>query len=158
VTTAKIADGAATTAKIATGAVTAAKIAADAVDDTKAGDRVPQFYRRQGGSATDWSVPGTTSRTPGAVRMQAGKIRFNIPAGTPIGLQSVTFPVAFSAPPLMWLTMHQISSDKPIVSDVYVYTYGVNEGSAYIYAQRIHTDPMDSAAEFDVSWLAIGPE
>jgi hypothetical protein len=158
VTAPKIADGAATTAKIADGAVTTAKIAADAVDDTKVGNRVPQFYRRQGGSSSDWSVPGETSFTPGAVRMQAGKIRLTIPAGTATGWQFVNFPVAFSAPPLMWLTIHQISTDDPIVDGVYVFAHGVDEDSAYIYARRTNPDPSAAEAKFDVSWLAIGPE
>lgn len=149
----KIADGAVTSAKIATGAVTTAKIANDAVDDTKAGDRVPQFYRRQGGSATDWSVPGETSRTPGAVRMQAGKLRFSIPNGAIGATKILTFPVAFSNKPLMWLTIHELSEAEPVI----LMARSVTASGAIIDAYRAN---QDSSREFelDVAWLAIGPE
>lgn len=72
VTAAKMATNSVATANIIDANVTTAKIANDAIDDTKVGNRVPQFYRRQGGNATDWSMYGTDAYTPTTVRMQSG--------------------------------------------------------------------------------------
>lgn len=118
---------------LASSAVTTAKVANDAIDDTKVGNRVPQFYRRQGGDATSWVPPGTTNRTPGAVRMQAGVIHG-------VGTVSVTFPVAFSAAPIVVLT----GWDNVVVvlSSVTNTGFGISIG----------------APGMAVNWLAIGPE
>lgn len=72
-------------------------IANDAIDDTKAGNRVPQFIRRKGGNATDWSIAGSNDYTPTTVRMQAGVVTG---AGGGGGTITVTFPVAFSNKPI----------------------------------------------------------
>jgi len=77
--------------------ITTAKMALNSVDDTIAGNRVPQFYRRQGGSATNWTTAGTTTRTPLAVRMQGGSI--SVPTG---GFTTVNFPVSFTNQPLVF--------------------------------------------------------
>ena len=139
VTTAKIALLNITTALLNDLAVTTAKIAADAVDDTKVGDRVPQFYRRQGGNASDWSVAGTTSRTPTSVRMQAGVIA--VPTGGS-GV-TITFPTAFSQPPVFVCTP---SSNNPN-------TFQAAPISA-TQAVIVH----DHAGTIDFHWIAIGPE
>jgi hypothetical protein len=82
---------------LADGAVnTTAKLANDIVDDTKAGNRVPQFYRRQGSNAADWSQAGSTNYTPTAVRMQGGAAVSGAAAGL-----AITFPVAFSQVPVV---------------------------------------------------------
>ena len=130
------------TENIADLAVTGAKIAADSVDDTKAGNRVPQFYRRQGGNATDWHTPGTTNYTPGAIRVQMGAL---VIPGT--GVESVTFPVAFSAPPLVYVT--NIYGGGVIVS-AYVTTATYTALRATTYAGTL--------TGTTASWLAIGPE
>jgi hypothetical protein len=90
----------ATTEDIEDLAVTAAKIANNAVDDTKAGNRVPQVYRRQGGDANDWAYVGDTDYTPGAVRIQCG---YNATAGS--ASKVINFPVAFSYDPLVFVTV-----------------------------------------------------
>jgi hypothetical protein len=109
IATAAIQNEAVTGPKIATATITAGRMAVDsiqtasivdnAVDDTKVGNRVPQFYRRQGGDASDWSVVGTTTYTPTTVRMQAGVKSFA--AGS---TDTITFPVAFSNVPLVFIT------------------------------------------------------
>lgn len=148
VTTAKIADANVTTAKIADVNVTTAKIANDAVDDTKAGNRVPQFYRRQGGSASDWSIAGTTDYTPGAVRMQAGVSNavFSAQTGRVV---SVTFPVAFSDKPIIMLT---IGDDAVAGWSIFVESVAASNFSYFIAAPSAITGTMR------VHWLAIGPE
>lgn len=117
------------------GGVTGAKLAENSVDDTRAGSRVPQFYRRQGGHASDWSISGTTTYTPEAVRMQAGRVAVSG------GSATITFPVAFSGRPVVVLTPS---------SDARVWVVGAETSFVVIGA----SDPAPLA----VSWLAIGPE
>jgi hypothetical protein len=150
VPTAAIVDGAVTTAKLPDGAVTLAKHAADSVDDTKVGDRVPQFYRRQGGSASDWSVQGTGAQTPGAVRMQAGVARISI-AASPVAQSTITFPVAFSNKPLAFVSIVEAVSTTFIASVVSVSTTAIT-------IQILHYENANATGSVDVNWLAIGPE
>lgn len=117
--------------------VLTASLGANSVDDTKAGDRMPQFYRRQGGSSSDWSSTGTTDYTPTAVRMQGGSV--TIPAG---GSVVVTFPTAFSNVPLVYATPTS-STASPIraaaTSTTVTLSHAIGSG-------------------ITVNWLAIGPE
>lgn len=139
IATAGIADDAVTQAKIADGSIDTARLANDAVDDTKVGNRVPQFYRRQGGSASNWSSAGTTTQTPTTVRMQAGVVSVN-------GSQAITFPTAFSQPPVVFATANLAS-----------YMVGVTNITAS--GCTLHNQRGDGTwAAIDVSWLAIGPE
>jgi len=124
--------------RVKDGGIAAAKLAADSVDDTKAGSRMPQFYRRQGGSATEWSNGGITNYTPTAVRMQAG-VRSSV-----FGSTVITFPVAFSY--------------KPIIFSIAV---DVSGASSFLLISSILTTSftIDPGAEaLDINWLAIGPE
>jgi len=145
VTTVKILDANVTTAKIADLNVTLAKIAADSVDDTKAGDRVPQFYRRQGGSSGTWGgSAGTSNFTPGPVRMQAGMIACStIAPGA-----SIVFPVAFSQPPLIYC-----QTAGGIRSSVQVANLTTTGCDVTIYA----SDSLAINAG-NVFWFAVGPE
>lgn len=118
-------------------------IAADAVDDTKVGNRVPQFYRRQGGSASNWNTAGDTNYTPGAVRMQCGTIR----TSGVTGQATITYPVAFSAKPVVFLSLN---------GDGWAYVASQSASACLINA-RYH-DAVDMPFEVDVYWLAIGPE
>ncbi len=138
------------TAAIVDGAVTLAKHAADSVDDTKVGDRVPQFYRRQGASASDWSLPGSSAQTPGAVRMQGGSIEVSVSA-SPSGSISVTFPVAFSNKPLVYVS---IAED---ISTTYIASVTAVSASA-ITIQVLHYEGNSLTNAVTVNWLAIGPE
>lgn len=138
------------TAAIVDGAVTLAKHAADSVDDTKVGDRVPQFYRRQGGDASDWSVQGTTARTPGAVRMQGGVARISITA-SPVAQSTITFPVAFSNKPLAFVSIVEAVTTTFIASVVAVSTTAIT-------IQILHYENTNITGTVDVNWLAIGPE
>lgn len=152
VITAKINDGAITSAKIGANAVvagkladggvdTTARLANDIVDDTKVGNRVAQFYRRQGGSASNWSTPGSTSQTPTTVRTQAGVVAIS-------GNTGVTFPVAFSDVPIIVATFYHVSS----------------AGFAFLTARSATgfnvnaKDANGNDVNGDVHWIAFGPE
>ena len=134
---------------LADGIVALAKLAADSVDDTKAGDRVPQFYRRQGGSATDWSSPGTTTRTPGAVRMQAGAITINPTENGSFDV-AVTFPTAFSDKPMVIVGRGDVNTFTITVSAITITASG--------FTLRCVVTDLSGATSGPVFWLAIGPE
>lgn len=150
ITASELADNAVDTAAVANLAVTLGKLADNSVDDTKAGDRVPQFYRRQGASASDWSLPGTSAQTPTAVRMQGGSIEVSVSA-SPVGSISVTFPVAFSNKPLVYVS---ITED---ISTTYIASVTAVSASA-ITIQVLNYEGTSLTNVVTVNWLAIGPE
>lgn len=130
--------------------VDTAEIFDDAIDDSKLGDRVAQFYRRQGGNASDWSTTGTTTYTPGAVRKQAGSIGVTLSAA-PAGVANVTFPVAFSNVPLITGLSHALYSRELDVSFSNVTANGFT----------INIDVIDGTSvstTVEVNWEATGPE
>lgn len=139
-----IADSAVATAKLANAAVTLAKLAANSVDDTIAGDRVPQLYRRQGYDANSWAASGTgapSNYTPGPVRIQVGSIGWQ---GVGVFSVAVTFPVAFSQPPIVLAT--------------------INAAGAFAYVTNVTATGFTFASNADGAtgrfgfWIAIGPE
>lgn len=123
----------------------------DGIDDTKVGNRVPQFYRRQGGSASDWSAVGTTTYTPTSVRMQAGSVRWSGAAAS-TGSVTLTFPVAFSDKPVgfavenstILLAKHNLTITITISASQMIIGWTDETGST----QTI----------LDFFWQAIGPE
>ena len=135
------------TGGIANDAVTTAQIADDAVTDVQAGDRVPQFYRRQGGNATNWDEQGATDYTPGPVRMQAGVKRISITAGLTYLTVRVTFPVAFGGIPIVFVMGE---GNFPVQIETVTTTY------VDINATRYPDD--QGTLTLDENWLAIGPE
>jgi len=150
VTNNKINNEAVTTGKIAPLGVENSNIAMDAVDDLKVGNRVPQFYRRQGGSTTIWSTPGTTDYTPTTVRMQAGVLATPFAAASNVN-GSVTFPTAFSYAPIVLATVND-SGEGLLVSLSSFSTTGFN--------YNIWTDGGGSTTQAgaEMHWLAIGPQ
>jgi hypothetical protein len=147
ITSGKIAANSVIAGKIATGGVSAtAQLADDIVDDTKVGNRVPQFYRRQGGDASNWATTGTTSRTPGMVRMQGGAIEWT-GSIVPQGGITITFPVAFSNNPLAFATTTTSFITLRIASisttQVEIFWYDTSGGGK---------------TSVGINWLAIGPE
>lgn len=134
------------------GQVTTAGIANDAVDDTKVGNRVPQVYRRQGGSSSNWSTPGNNNYTPGAVRIQVGSKQCDSS-----GTANVTFPVAFSAPPLVFCVSARTSQQTVSVSQSTISTTGFTAHVVNHYASDTEPHAFGNAQDI-VFWLAIGAE
>lgn len=62
-------------------------------------------YRRKGGSATVWSTPGNTSYTPSGSKMQVGAVSITMSGSPAYGSAAITFPVAFTYAPLIYLTL-----------------------------------------------------
>lgn len=135
------------TLRVKDAGISTAKLATDSVDDTIAGNRVPQFYRRQGGDASNWSTGGTSTQTPGAVRMQGGVMTLGSIAAGGNGTGSVTFPVAFSNAPLLIVKgSRELSSVgfSSVSSTGFNYEYTNNSGF--------------TVNPFTFTWFAIGPE
>ncbi len=126
------------------GPLDATLVPSDLIDDTMVGDRVPQFYRRQGGSDTSWREPGGANYIPGAVRMQGGT---GVSGILPTGIGSVVFPVAFSNPPLIFVSV------ESGMDDYATYEPPTAEGFTF----RTWCDGV-LVAGVQISWLAIGPE
>jgi len=144
-------DGAAIPAGgLANGAVDAtARLANDIVDDTKVGNRVPQFIRRQGGDASNWAYPGAGNYTPGAVRMQGGVQNVFLADGETSGSTAITFPVAFSMPPIVLVS---VCMDGVAYRATIAYPVG---SGVTLMAYR---DTGSGAVWVTLHWLAIGPE
>jgi len=157
VTTGKLAAEAVTTAKIADLNVTTGKIANNAVTDVQAGERVAQFYRRQGGDASNWSTPGSTTYTPALVRMQAGTREVTVLNTETFVTETITFPVAFSAAPVVLLTLGDTdflnSEAQPVLSADAVTAAGFD--ILVITADGVGADGDKDVAFY---WLAIGTE
>lgn len=145
------------------GTVTTNGIADNAVDDTKVGDRVAQFYRRQGGSATHWAgygTSGTTTYTPGAVRMQGGFYEIVVGESANNGHVDITFPVEFSAAPLVFVTLQYVGVSTGSCARLVVmntYQYSVPSATQFtLYWYSVAGDSFTGSIAF--TWLAIGPE
>lgn len=130
----------------------------DGVDDTKVGNRVPQFIRRQGGDPTNWDIDGATNYTPGAVRMQAGQVVLTIAIGETIAVGIITYPVPFSNPPLVFATAagSYFGLKSPAVS---ARGNGASAASQVeIKASRPEGQATTAAQTVWVNWQAIGAE
>jgi hypothetical protein len=101
---------------------------------------VPGFLGRQGGSATDWTTAGTTHYETGiSIRIQCGSIQSVGESNA-----SVTFPVAFSQKPLVFITPGESMSTWDLFLD------NISASGFTI----VDTSPVAPA----VFWLAIGPK
>ena len=132
--------------QLASNAVTTAKVADDSITSAKAGDMLPALLGRQGGSASAWLTSGTNNYTSSITpRIQFGSVAVSLSA-SPTGSTNVTFPVAFSAPPIIFFQ----SLDNYIAS-------GAPSASAVSVALR-YVPGTNLTTSVGVSWLAIGPE
>lgn len=89
-------DGAITADKLADASVISDKIADGAVVPAKTNGALPVLIHRQGGSATDWSSPGTTSYAVTDAVIQCGATN-----ATKATYVTVTFPSPFAQTPVV---------------------------------------------------------
>jgi hypothetical protein len=151
--TAHIAADAITNVCLGPGVISVNKMAANSVDSDQYVDgSIDQVHlavgaskvtNRKGGSATVWSTVGTTNYTPATVRIQVGAIM--IPdAGT-----SITFPVAFSDIPLLFL---MTAAGEGMNQHVWISTLAADTAAVGSYDETI------PGTAVNCYWLAIGPE
>ncbi len=153
VTSPKIQSLAVVAGKIADGAVSAtAKLANDIVDDTKVGNRVPALTKRQGGNASDWSTYGNINYIPTAVRMQAGVRGLTVAAIDFTYSFPLTWPTAFSQPPIVLITLEYAATKLMIV------TKNIIASGCTLQISTVDGSTFGSIITFPIHWLAIGPE
>lgn len=108
---------------------------------------------RQGGSAMDWNIGGTTNYLlPGLSVIQIGGYQFTVNGATNSGT-TITYPIAFAKKPKVFLTVEFISGDNtklfaPYTSDVGENTFGINIR---------YSAALSGSTVFYIHWYAIGP-
>jgi len=131
-----------TTAKVLDANVTQAKLALGA----------SKFTNRQGGGATDWSDHGHGANfVPTTVRIQGGSDYKDINAA--YDDLTITFPVAFSAKPLVLVTLAEAAITSP---RLVAYLYSQSATQAVIRVLTVDGSVRNGTVY--VRWLAIGPE
>ena len=124
---------------------------AGAVTVTDARTMASPYQWREGGSATDWSTPGTTLYVPSQVRMETGVREITIASGS--GPISIGFQYDFGQPPTVFTSVETAGATGTRVMVVLraIVTTGFQ---GYIQAD-------DGASTWDgtvnLHWLAIGP-
>ena len=155
--TAQLIDNSVGTAQLINTSVGTAKIADDSVTFEKAGTGLPYLRNRQGGSATDWRVGGTSNYLVGNVVTQAGVVFGIIPDGeNTVAIPAITFPVAFSQNPIVFTTVRSVNSGLCAV------VFNPDIGSATNITLQVRTTDGENVpagdTEFYIHWLAIGTE
>lgn len=136
--------------------VSSAQLALNSVDDTIAGNRVPQFIRRQGGDASSWDTRGTTNYTPTAVRMQTGTVATSGAVGDVVRRVVITFPVAFSQIPIVHCSMRSLGGTQAEESMIGTAESVLTTG--FTLAVRPQASGTFGSADPSAQWLAIGTE
>lgn len=107
------------------------------------------LLQRQGGSATDWSVIGTTNRdvTLRTLIQVGARLSDSIVGGTTLS-GVVTFPTPFSAPPIVFVSITGNSTGENLAFEVTSIT-------AASFSLAIKNNGVTVTA--GANWLAIGP-
>jgi hypothetical protein len=111
----------------------------------------PVVIKRQGGSATNWNSPGTTTYTPTVAKIQTGVVRFSS-ISSAVGSYyyqtiTVTYPEAFTYIPHIICSIMAIGTPAYLLS-AQTATIGTTTCVFYIISSN------STAA--DLSWTAIG--
>lgn len=120
-----------------------------------AGATAPEWFRfldREGGSATDWSVKGTTDYIPAAFKFEAGETE--IVAANDSGSVTITFPVAFSDKPLVLVGPFRQTAGGARGQVMFRKS---NIAAASVDIDVYSDDALGTTYTIKFSWLAIGP-
>ena len=114
------------------------------------GIKEASISNRQGGDPTDFHMHGTTNYVPTNQKIQIGVGEWSS-GGAPAnsGSFTITFPVAFSDTPMLFLNCMINDSNSPIVFVVTVISNSTAEVS--------WTMSETGASDVQYSWMAIGP-
>lgn len=108
----------------------------------------PLVYRRQGGSSTVWSSAGTTTYTPTKAIFQVGSQNITVTSGA--GTQAITYPVAFSERPAIFLSVNANSAAMS-------YSWGLSWTDDTTSGFTAHIKFSGSfSGTAPISWVAIG--
>ncbi len=108
----------------------------------------PLVYRRQGGNASVWTSSGVTDYTPTKTLIQAGAKDVTVTAG--VGTQAVTYPVAFSERPLIFMS---INANSGAIAYVWALSWTDDTTSGFTIHVKFSGSFTGTAP---ISWLAIG--
>lgn len=118
------------------------------------GAPLPFLSHRQGGDAANWDTPGTNNYSLSApLRGQLGFVSMTVGTGSNSATTTVTFPFAFGAAPLIFLTTESLGSG--VASAEASLVLGAEAQQVRIEATR----PTGTTGDWlvKVRWLAIGP-
>ena len=110
-----------------------------------------KFANRQGGSATDWTTPGNNNYTPSSSRLQGGVKDCGSIAANTVFNQTVTFPVAFSQPPIVLLTPVVWSGTGPVA-------IRISSTTTTQVQFAVHNQNPSLSVSAYVDWIAVGAE
>lgn len=144
-----IADDAVNSEHYAAASIDTEHLADNIVNDTKVGNRVPMFTKRQGGSPTIWSTFGNNNYTPTTVKIQGGvKNIGSIDGGVLSATITITFPEAFAYNPIIQLTAYgNVAYGFVLLNSI--------STTAITFTFLNHGIMNDT---FTCHWLAIGQE
>ncbi len=107
--------------------------------------------KRQGGSATDWSVKGTTEYTPTGMLVQFGEVEL---VGVDSALATITFPDAFGDKPLFFVGPAEMTSTW----DRFWFTFQKRDLTATnVKLYAFNVELLGTEFTIKASWMAIGP-
>jgi hypothetical protein len=108
----------------------------------------PLVLRREGGSATIWTNPGTTAYTPTATVIQSGYIAITFAASSG-SATTITYPVAFAQRPAIFLT-----GELPY-SLAYMWSLGHSDDTIYGFGLNVKWSSAYTGT-LTFGWVAIG--
>lgn len=119
-----------------------AKIANTTIPDIKLLNG--KVKHRQGGSSSSWSTVGATNYDTSAenVKIQVGSVYNNA------SVKTITFPEAFTQPPIVLAQVSSVSVNACFVVVVSV--------TAINFTTQVYTDAGATNNAQDVRWIAIG--
>lgn len=110
---------------------------------------------RQGGSATNWAVQGTTKYTPVEPKFQFGVYEVTV-LDTKVSVAfTITFPIQFKYTPVVTFTTKQASGDvAEIVASAQIIVASSNQVTGY--ATRRNPSVTAGAQVIEIHWMAVG--
>ncbi len=102
------------------------------------------IYRRQGGSSTNWNTTGTTTYDTSALEVIV-QVGSSVSAASD---KTVTFPVAFTQPPLIFVTLASAAGFNGTAR-------AINSSTTGFDFRFLDTGWVARAGE-TISWMAIG--
>jgi hypothetical protein len=101
---------------------------------------------RQGGSATDWAIAGSTNYAPTSSNIQVGVLAFSFAGSQVTDTEALTFPVAFSAKPIVLVSASSSTADIRITASAIT-----SSGCTFSFFADV------AVVAVSAYWIAIGP-
>lgn len=129
------------------------KIKVISIADFQDSIKVPNITTRQGGSAVDWNVPGSTNYTitiPSLIKI--GSYHFSMTNTRGQG-QAITFNTQFSVKPIILTGAELVSGDTSLYKNSCA--EDITENGFTLWLQLTGNAPASPPVVIDVFWLAI---